>query len=274
MWIDNVPIEHTTFRRESGYDGVHASCVEPSTLKEDAFRRDLTINSMYMLWGTKEVVDPVGGMLDLRTKSLRLVSSKDYGDEYQRLHEHGGRLFRLARFACKFRGWTINPNTLAACSKFAPDAFIRGKRESFGEEWVKASYCKEYLLMLDTMRFLEHHSISPPNSVDWYPKYPWYSLWVYANKPPIKEFSNSWKLSKDTVLEITDLTVGKAIQNEWQWRTTKFRRLSAEEVAKFWGKSFRLLPIPTQSEVALQIEPGPHVQQVWKEQVVKIYHQQ
>ncbi|WOL31480.1 hypothetical protein [Microcoleus phage My-WqHQDG] len=137
----------------------------------------------------------------IRTDSLdlRLVSSKAYGDEYQRLQEHGGRLFRLARFACRFRDWTIDPDTLTACRKFAPDAFggspqctfIRGKKESFGEEWAKVGYCKEYLLMLDTMRFLEQHSISPPDSVNWYPKYPWYSLWIYANKPPIKEFSDN-----------------------------------------------------------------------------------
>lgn len=275
LWLDAHPIEHTTFRREGLYDGVHAALVEPSTITEDAFRRDLTINALYMPWGTSDVIDLVGGVADLGNKVLRLISSKEYGDEYQRLWEHGGRLFRLARFASSgwFRinqGWSIHPDTMAACREFVPHAFTRGKHESFGEEWGKAGYCWEYLLILDMMGFLAYHNIRRPVYA-WYKDHPWYSLWVSAGKPVLSEFQSKWKLPKDTVLEIQDLVVGKTIQNEWQWRTTKFRRLSAETVAEFWGKSFRVLPIPTQGEVAAEVGAGPQVQQTWVCKVRQIY---
>lgn len=272
IWIDGVPIEHTTFRREGLYDGVHASLVEPSTITEDAFRRDLTINGLYMLWGAEEVIDLVGGLIDLDSKTLRLISSKEYGSEYQRLWEHGGRLFRLARFAStKFKGWAIEPGTVAACVEFIPHVFQRGKCESFGEEWARAGYCWEYLQVLDTMGFLNHYGCSLPLLYEWYPDYPWYSLWVSSGKPPLYEYQDKWRLPNTTILEIQDLMMGKFIENEWQWRTTKFRRLNAHTVATFWGKSFRVLDIPTQGDIAVMVGAGPQVHRVWKEMIRAIY---
>jgi hypothetical protein len=271
IWLDNQPIEHTTFRREGLYDGVHAALVEPSTITEDAFRRDLTINAVYMQWGTQDVIDLVGGVADIHSKTLRLISSKEYSNEYQRLWEHGGRLFRLARFAStRFKGWSIHPDTMAACREFVPHAFSRGKYESFGEEWAKAGYCYDYLQVLDTMGFLNHYGYRLPTVGEWYPQYPWYSLWA-CGCIDIREFQDEWRLSNTTALEIEDIVKGRTIVHEWQWVTTKFRRLSAKTVATFWGKSFRVLPIPTQGEVAAEVGAGPQVQEAWKDRVRHIY---
>jgi hypothetical protein len=224
-----------------------------------------------MLWGTSDVIDLVGGLPDLDSKTLRLISSKEYGDEYQRLWEHGGRLFRLARFAStKFSNWTIHPDTMAACREFVPHAFERGKYESFGEEWAKAEYCYEYLQVLDTMGFLTHYGYHLPNLGIWYPQYPWYSLWM-CTQLSIKGFQDEWRLPKSTALEIEDIVKGSSIQHEWQWITTKFRRLSAKTVAEFWGKSYRVLPIPTQGEVAAEVGAGPQVHQAWVCRVRQIY---
>jgi tRNA nucleotidyltransferase/poly(A) polymerase len=293
FWIDGEAIEHTTFRKESNCTGVHAQ-VEPSTQDEDANRRDLSINGLYLLfaeWHTSKdvvnrasVLDVVGGLSDLDNKVLRLISSETYGSEFDRLWEHGGRLFRLARFASsKFKDWSIHPGTLAACQKFSPLVFQeqRGKWESFGEEWEKADYCWEYLQVLDTFGFLQPHGLKLPNKDSFSQDYPWsldnkfllawYSLWVSSGKPSLKLFQEQWKLSKDEVLMIKDLELGASIELEWQWRTTKFRRLSALDVASFWGKSFRELVIPTQGDVAMEVGSGAHVIPEWMKRVRSIY---
>lgn len=284
FWIDGEAIEHTTFRREADYNGVYAGVVEPSTQEQDANRRDLTANGLYLLFAKwyvnkdvvnrADVVDIVGGLSDIDNKVLRLISSETYGSEFDRLWEHGGRLFRLARFASsKFKDWTIHPDTLAACKQFSSLVFSenRGKWESFGEEWTKANYCWEYLQVLNTFGFLQPHGLALPSLTNWYPSQPWYSLWVSSGKPSLKLFQDQWKLSKNDVLSIQDLDTGSKIEHEWQWRTTKFRRLSAKGVANFWGKSFRELVIPTQGDVAMEVGSGPHVVPEWVKRVRNIY---
>lgn len=283
MWLNGEAIEHTTFRRESAYDGVHAGLVEPSNQEEDAHRRDLSINALYQEWGSGEVVDLVGGLQDLENRVLRLISSDTYGNEFSRLWEHGGRLFRLARFASsKFKchlsispseRWTIHADTLKACQLFAPIALNQGraKWESFGEEWAKADYCLEYLQVLDTFHFLSHYGLKLPSSSEWSSKYPWYSLWVSSGKPDLRVFQSQWKVSKDVILSIKDLEIGKGIEHEWEWRTTEFRRLSALDVANHWNKHFRVLDIPTQGDVANEVGPGPHVMPEWVKRVRAVY---
>lgn len=273
IWVDGEAIEHTTFRREAAYDGVRAGVVEASTQEEDAFRRDLTINALYLsIKG--EIIDLVGGQDDINNRVLRLISSPLYGDEYQRLYEHGGRLFRLARFlSSKFKGWSIAEGTLSACKAFAPIVFTRGKYESFGEEWAKSGYCWEYLQVLDTFGFLSAHDLVLPEEHSFSITYPWYSLWVASGRPNLNDFQKRWKLTKDEVLSIKDLELGLAISEEYQWMTTSFRRLRAEEVASFWGQSFRILVIPTQGDIAREGVKGPRVKEVWIEKVKDIYNQ-
>ena len=284
FWIDGEAIEHTTFRREADYNGVYAGVVEPSTQEQDANRRDLTVNGLYLLFAKwyankdvvnrADVVDVVGGLSDLDNKVLRLISSETYGSEYDRLWEHGGRLFRLARFASsKFKDWTIHPDTLAACKQFSPLVFQeqRGKWESFGEEWAKADFCWEYLNVLDTFKFLNAHSLALPSKDSFSLDYPWYCLWVSSEKPSLKSFQDQWKLSKNDVLSIQDLDTGSKIEYEWQWRTTKFRRLSARDVANYWGQSFRELHIPTQGDVAMEVGSGAHVVPEWIKRVKAVY---
>ena len=273
LFLEDEAIEHTTFRSESDYNGVHASVIKASTQREDAYRRDFSINALYMPWGSEEVIDFVGGLYDLENRLLRLISSEEYGDEFQRLWEHGGRLFRLARFLTKLKDWSLDNNTLEAAQLFSPLVFkeSRGKRESFQEEWVKSGYSWNYLDALNTFGFLQSHGLSLPNPFRYSDKYPWYSLWVASGRPNLNNFQNDWKISKDDILIIKDLELGLEVKEEYQWVTTKFRRLSAEQVASYYEKEFRRLPIPTQGDVALEVGPGPHVVPVWVDRVKSIY---
>ena len=66
------------------------------TIEDDAFRRDFTINSLYLDVNTMEIIDFVGGFEDLRNKILRSI-----GDSSQRFREDPVRILRAIRFKSK-----------------------------------------------------------------------------------------------------------------------------------------------------------------------------
>ncbi len=66
------------------------------TLKEDAFRRDFTINALFYDLQTAEIIDYVGGMDDLEKRQLRMI-----GDPVKRYREDPVRMLRAIRFSAK-----------------------------------------------------------------------------------------------------------------------------------------------------------------------------
>lgn len=86
--------EITTFRREFyGEDAHRPEGVSfADTLEEDLSRRDFTVNAM-ALSGEGVLIDPYGGMEDIRKKKLRTV-----GESSDRFQEDALRLFRACRF--------------------------------------------------------------------------------------------------------------------------------------------------------------------------------
>jgi tRNA nucleotidyltransferase (CCA-adding enzyme) len=100
--------EHALARTERksapGYRGfvVHA---DPSvTLEDDLRRRDLTINAIAED-AQGRLIDPFGGVADLRERVLRHVS--------EAFAEDPVRILRLARFAARWPDFTIAPETMA-----------------------------------------------------------------------------------------------------------------------------------------------------------------
>ncbi len=79
--------------------------------REDAARRDLTINAMLCDPVTGEIFDWFGGREDLRRGIVRAV-----GDPDARLTEDALRALRVVRFAARF-GFAIDPATWAAVAR-------------------------------------------------------------------------------------------------------------------------------------------------------------
>jgi len=108
--------EVATYRRERGYsDGRHPDEVSFSDLREDALRRDFTINALYEDPFTGEVLDPVGGREDLKAGVVRAI-----GDPHIRFHEDKLRMLRAVRFAA-WLGFSIEPHTWEALKALAPE---------------------------------------------------------------------------------------------------------------------------------------------------------
>lgn len=112
----NMAFEVTTFRMEKGYsDHRRPDEVEFSqSLLDDLSRRDFTFNAMALSKSGK-IVDPYGGLKDLRKRILRAV-----GDADERFAEDALRMLRAVRFAAEL-GCRIEENTLLAIKSHASE---------------------------------------------------------------------------------------------------------------------------------------------------------
>ena len=113
------PIEVATFRRDGGYsDGRRPDAVEFTDAREDALRRDFTINGMFYDPTANEVLDFVGGQDDLKAKRIRAIGLAD-----QRIEEDKLRMLRGVRFAAKYQ-FELEGKTLAAIQQRATDISV------------------------------------------------------------------------------------------------------------------------------------------------------
>lgn len=118
------PIEVATFRRDGGYsDGRRPDSVEFTDAREDALRRDFTINGMFFDPLSNQVIDFVGGEEDLNAQLVRAIR-----DPHERIREDKLRMLRGVRFAATF-GFELEARTLAAIQSHAPEIdVVSGER--------------------------------------------------------------------------------------------------------------------------------------------------
>ena len=123
-------VEVTTLRRDVATDGRHAVVEPTSDWREDAARRDFTINALYADPVTGEVFDWFGGLDDLAAGRVRFI-----GDPYQRIAEDHLRILRFFRFHARF-GDAIDAAGLEACVARANDLMALS-RERIAAELTK-----------------------------------------------------------------------------------------------------------------------------------------
>ena len=112
---DGRQFEIATFRSDEAYiDGRHPTTVRFSSPEEDAKRRDFTINGMFFDPVREEVIDFVGGRIDLEAKLVRAI-----GDPAQRFGEDRLRMLRAVRFATAL-DYKIDNQTWEALVRTAP----------------------------------------------------------------------------------------------------------------------------------------------------------
>ncbi len=116
----NTQVEVATFRREDDYrDGRRPESVSfTRSAKEDAQRRDFTINGLLFDPVEEKYHDFVGGRKDLESRLIRAI-----GSPAERLAEDKLRMLRAVRFAARL-DFDIESRTMEA---------IRAHREEIGE---------------------------------------------------------------------------------------------------------------------------------------------
>ena len=142
--FNGIKFDITTLRKEEGYcDYRHPSkiCFTKS-IKEDVFRRDITINALYMNKDL-EVIDLVGGQKDIEKKVIRMI-----GDPNKRINEDPLRIIRIYRFYLEI-GFDIEKETLKALE----DNFDKVKLlnvEKINQEIRKSTHQEELKQILKT----------------------------------------------------------------------------------------------------------------------------
>ncbi|MDD2710013.1 MAG: CCA tRNA nucleotidyltransferase [Verrucomicrobiae bacterium] len=151
--VDDEEIEVATFRSESGYvDGRRPGRVSFTDAREDALRRDFTVNGLFYDPLRRRILDYVGGRTDLRRQCLRAI-----GRPEERFGEDRLRLLRCVRFAAQL-GFRIDPATWRAVCKEAP-AIRRVSFERIRDELTKlllAPHAAEGLRLLWRSGLLRH----------------------------------------------------------------------------------------------------------------------
>jgi poly(A) polymerase len=112
---DGIVAEVTTLRRDVKNFGRHAEIAFTDDWREDAARRDFTINALYADLPGGLVQDYWGGLDDLAARRVRFI-----GDPLQRIAEDHLRILRFFRFSARFAA-VIDADGLAACSVRAND---------------------------------------------------------------------------------------------------------------------------------------------------------
>jgi poly(A) polymerase len=129
--IGGAPIEVTTLRRDVATDGRRATIAYTGDWREDAARRDFTINALSAAPDGGEVFDYFGGIDDLAARRVRFI-----GDPLQRIAEDHLRILRFFRFHARFGQGAPDRNGLEACAARANDLMALS-RERIADELLK-----------------------------------------------------------------------------------------------------------------------------------------
>ncbi len=118
-----IPFEVTTLRRDVSTDGRRAVVAFTTDWKEDASRRDFTINALYAA-ADGEIFDYFGGVADLKAGRVRFI-----GDAVQRIREDYLRILRLFRFHAWYGKGELDEEALrASAAQKAGLAQLSGER--------------------------------------------------------------------------------------------------------------------------------------------------
>lgn len=107
-------VETATFRQDAKYsDGRHPDGVAFSSAREDALRRDFTVNGLFYDPVERRVIDFVGGQEDLRRRVIRAI-----GPPEQRFAEDKLRMLRAVRFSATL-GFGLEEETRRVVARMA-----------------------------------------------------------------------------------------------------------------------------------------------------------
>jgi poly(A) polymerase len=129
--VGGKPVEVTTLRRDVATDGRRATIAYTDDWREDAARRDFTINALLADPATLEIFDYFGGEADLAERRVRFI-----GDPLTRIAEDHLRILRFFRFFARFGTGEPDAAALDACAERANDLMALS-RERIADELTK-----------------------------------------------------------------------------------------------------------------------------------------
>lgn len=129
--LDGWPVEITTLRRDVATDGRRATIAYTDDWREDAARRDFTINALLADPATGEISDYFDGLSDLEAGIVRFI-----GNPEARIAEDHLRILRFFRFFARFGKGAPDAAAYAACVAQA-NSLMALSRERIADEVLK-----------------------------------------------------------------------------------------------------------------------------------------
>lgn len=129
---EEYALARTEKKTGAGYKGFECYFAKEVTLEEDLQRRDLTINALAQDENGL-IIDPYGGLDDLKNRQLRHVSESFIEDPL--------RVLRVARFAAKLHhlGFHVADETMALMRKLSLSGELAHlTAERIWQEWLKS----------------------------------------------------------------------------------------------------------------------------------------
>ena len=112
---EEYALARTERKTGHGYQGFAFHASPNVTLEEDLVRRDLTINAIARA-ENGSLIDPFGGVADLRARVLRHVGPAFVEDPV--------RILRLARFSARFPDFSIAPETMTLMRRMVAEGEV------------------------------------------------------------------------------------------------------------------------------------------------------
>ena len=114
--VEDEIYEYTTFRKEEYEVGGKHSPVSISfvdDIREDAKRRDFTVNAIYYSITKHKIIDIYSGLYDLQKRRIKTIETPEYVFE-----NDGLRILRMIRIACEL-DFSIERHTLSIATKMS-----------------------------------------------------------------------------------------------------------------------------------------------------------
>lgn len=128
--VDGKGFEVTTLRKDISTDGRHADVSFTEEWKEDAARRDLTINAIYAK-PNGHLYDPFGGVADIQQGKVRFI-----GNARDRIQEDYLRILRYFRFLSYYGKGDADQGALKAIEQHT-DGLQKLSAERVRSEFLK-----------------------------------------------------------------------------------------------------------------------------------------
>ncbi len=227
-------VEVATFREDGKYqDGRRPETVNFTNAKEDALRRDFTINALFYDFKNKEILDFVGGKQDLQKRIIRTVGLPE-----KRFSEDHLRILRAIRFSSQL-GFEIEGETFQACVRLAGlvqsvsgeriqeemKKLLHGEHLTLGLRQLFDAQVLHQLLGFAELKWVKPEPYFVPNQNSMFG----FFVWVYfasdrkINLEFFEQLSEKWKFSRDLKL--------KTIRSmSWFFKDQPFRNHSLGEL--------------------------------------------
>lgn len=160
--IDGMSYEITTLRKDKDHDGRHAVVEFTHNWEADAWRRDFTMNALYVSQEGK-IFDAVGGLSDIALGIVRFI-----GDADARIQEDYLRILRFFRIQAYYGKGALDPSGLSACTRWHHTLSTLSK-ERITKEFFKLLDALDPWMVIDAMQEAQILQEIIPSSIHTFP---------------------------------------------------------------------------------------------------------